>query len=184
VRLAMPTMLSEHEKKVLELNTRKKIFDTVIRSAGSHFREIERRSGLSTGSVKYHLDYLTRHGLIRSEKDRNSLRYFPREFRFEDQTLLSILRQKSARDILLFVLTNKQCNHQQIVQASGLSPSTVSWHVKKLEHAQILHVRRKGRMTFYEISIDEDDIIKLLITYRNSFLDTMVDKVVEMWDIH
>src|SRR3989338_6009320 len=111
----MADFLGEKEEKILELDARKRIYDMVREFAGCHFREIERKSGLSTGSVSYHLGYLARHGLIKEEKEGNAARYFPKEFRPENKKLLSLLRQKSIRSILLFVLTHANCNHEQIV---------------------------------------------------------------------
>ena len=174
--------LDDRDKKVLELDARRKIYDIVRESAGCHFREIERRSNLSTGSVKYHLDYLAKHGLIKQVKEGNNLRYFPRDFSSENKKLMGLLRQKSIRKILVFILLNNNCNHEQIVQFVKLSPSTVSWHLKKLEEANIIGSVRKGRKTFYNIA-NKEEIVKLLITYRASFLDSMVDRVIDMWEL-
>ncbi|MBI2208613.1 winged helix-turn-helix transcriptional regulator [Candidatus Woesearchaeota archaeon] len=173
----------EGKKKVLELDARRKIYDIVRKFAGCHFREIERKSGLSTGSIKYHLSYLTKHGLIKEERDGNNLRYYPNEFGSEDKKLLGLLRQKSIRKIVLFILTHNNCNHKQIVQFVGLSPSTVSWHLKKLEESNIIGFAKKGRKTAYGILIDKGNIINLLITYRESFLDSVVDRVIDMWEL-
>lgn len=178
-----PEFLDEKEKKILELNARKKIYHLVKKFAGCHFREMGRISKLPTGTVKYHLDYLTKHGLISQVKDGNNLRYFPRDFNFENKKLMSLLRRESIRKILLFVLIHNNCNHQQIVDYAKLSPSTVSWHLKKLEESNVIGFRREGRKTYYNILVNKDEIIKLLITYQESFLDSLVDRVVEMWDV-
>lgn len=180
----MPSeFLEEREKKTLELDARRKIYNAVRKFAGCHFREIERKSGLSTGSVKYHLDYLAKKDLIMHEKEGNNIRYFPRDFGSKNKKLMSLLRQKSIRKILLFILTHDNCNHEQIVGYAKLSPSTVSWHLKKLEENKIIGFIKKGRKNFYNILIDKEEIIKLLITYKESFLDSMIDGVIEMWDV-
>ena len=174
--------LDDNEKKVLELDSRRKIYEAVRKFAGSHFREIERKSKLPTGTVKYHLSYLAKNGLIKEEKDGNNIRYFPKEFKPENKKLLGLLRQKPIRDILLFILTHSDCNHEQIVGAVKLSPSTISWHLRKLEENNVIGVVKKGRKTFYNILIDNDKIIKLLTTYQDSFLDSIVDRAIEMWE--
>ena len=178
-----PEYLDDREKKVLELDARKKIYDAVREFAGCHFREIERKSGLSTGSVKYHLDYLAKKELIMHEKEGNNIRYFPRDFSSKNKKLMGLLRQKSIRKILLFILSNNNCNHEQIVKFAKLSPSTVSWHLKKLMEGNIIGFAKKGRKTFYNILIDKEEIIKLLITYKESFLDSMIDGVIDMCDV-
>lgn len=173
--------LDESEKKVLELESRRNIYEIVKKYAGSHFREIERRTGLSTGTVKYHLTYLAKSGLIEEQKDGNNIRYFPKYFDTKNKDILSLLRQKSVRDIILFILTNNNCNHETIVKAVNVSPSTVSWHLKKLQDSNVVGYVKKGRKTYYNILIDKDEIIKLLITYQESFFDSMVDRIVEMF---
>lgn len=180
----MPSeFLDEKEKKILELGDRKKIYDIVREFAGCHFREIERKSKLSTGSTKYHLSYLTKYGLIKEERDGNNLRYYPREFKPENKKLLGLLRQNSIRKILLFILTHKNCTHKQIVESIKLSPSTVSWHLKKLEENNIVSFIKRGKIKNYNILVENNEIVKLLIAYKESFFDALVDGVIEMWDM-
>ena len=174
--------LDEKEKKILELKARRKIYEVVREFAGCHFREIERKSNLSTGLVRYHLSFLAKQGLIKEDKDKNNIRYFPREFKSENKKLLGLLRQKSVREIVLFILAHSDCNHEQIVQTVKVSPSTVSWHLKKLIENNIITNVKTGRKTIYKLLIDEEEIIKLLIIYKESFLDSLVDKTIETWE--
>lgn len=174
----------DEKEKILELDSRKKIYEIVKKFAGCHFREIERKSALSTGSVKYHLNYLVKHSLIKEEKEGSYARYFPIDFRSENKKLLGLLRQRSIRGILLFILTHKNCNHEQISVSVDLAPSTVSWHLKKLEKNNIIGFVKKGRKTYYNMLIGEMEIINLLITYQESFLDSLVDRIIDMWEIN
>ncbi|MFH1404289.1 MAG: winged helix-turn-helix transcriptional regulator [Candidatus Altiarchaeota archaeon] len=177
-----PTFRSEKET-VLELHARKSIYEVVRRYAGSHFREIERKSGLSTGSVSYHLTYLVKKGLITEEKDGNISRYYPKEFKSENTQLLGLLRQERIRKILLFLISHENCNQEDIVEFIGLSASTVSWHLKKLVKNNVVNAIKEGRKTRYHILADKEEIINLLITYKESFLDSLVDRVIEMWEM-
>ena len=174
--------LNENEEKVLELDTRKKIFETARKFAGSHFREIERKTNLPSGTVKYHLSYLVKHGLLKESRDGNITRYFPKEFGTENKILLSLLRQQKVREILLFILTHKGCSHSQIVASCGVSPSTITWHIKKLEKCKVVSIRKEGRHTYYSLAVDNEEIKKLLISYQESFLDSLVDRIIEMWE--
>ena len=140
-------------------------------------------SSIATGSIQYHLNYLARQGLIKVEREGNNLRYFPKEFKQENKKVMGFLRQKSIRNILLFVLTHDNCNHEQIVKFVKLSPSTVSWHLKKLEQENIVGFIKKGRKTFYNLLVDRGEITNLLITYKESFFDAVVDNIVEMWEL-
>ena len=68
--------LNERSERILELEKRREIFDIVRKNSGCHFREIERRSKIAHGTLKYHLGFLARHGLIVEKKDGNNVRYF------------------------------------------------------------------------------------------------------------
>ncbi len=175
--------LNKKKEKILELETRRKIYYLVKKQSGCHFREIERISGIQYGTLKYHLNFLTRHGLIISKKDNNNLRYFPSDFRPENIKPLSLLRQKALRKIILFLMMNESANHEEIARFIHLSPSTVSWHLNKLIKEGIITSEKSGRKNKYKISIDKEEIVKLLIVYKESFFDSLVSKVVEMWEV-
>ena len=166
-------------KNILELPIRRKIYGIVNKYAGCHFREIERKSRLSTGLVKYHLDYLTKHDIIRQEKIGNNVRYFTKDLSDEEKKILSLLRTKNYRGIIICLISNGKSSHKKISDFIGLSPSTVSWHLKRLAKEGVINSSEKG----YVLQIEKNKIIKLLITYRESFLDSLVDRTIEMWDV-
>lgn len=178
-------MTSELNKnKILELETRKKIYNLIKIYAGCHFRDLERKSKFPASSLKYHLNYLAKHELITEKKEGNNLRYFPKEFNPENEMLLGLLRQKSLREILLFILTNKNCSHNDIVKFTNLSPPTITWHLKKLENKGIISSKMNGRNKNYKIIIDENEIMRLLIVYKESFFDSLVNNIVETWNFN
>ena len=174
--------IDEYEKKILELDNRRLIYNIVNKHAGSHFREIERISNLSTGVVKYHLSFLSKNGLILEQKDGKNTRYFPKQITAENKRLLGLLRQETVRKIILFLLIHDNSNHEQIVKSVNVSPSTISWHIKKLTYSHIIRSDKKGRKTHYTIIFNKEEIMKILIIYQESFFDTLVDRVIEMWE--
>ena len=174
---------NKKKEKVLELETRRKVYEIVKKYSGCHFRDIERKSNIPYGTLRYHLNFLVKHGLLIYKKEDNTVRYFPREFQLENIKLLTFLRQTTIRKIILFILTNENCQHKDIIRFVRLSPSTVSWHLNKLVTASIVAPKRVGRKIKYKIATDKKEIIKLLITYKESFLDSLVNKAIEMWEI-
>jgi len=179
----MTSEFSLQKDKILGLDTRKKIYNLVKEHAGCHFRDIERKSNLPASSVKYHLNYLTKHELIQEEKDENKIRYFPREFNTDNKVLLSLLRQRSLRKILIFLLTNKNCSHEEIVRFLKLSPSTVSWHLKKLVEKGFIKSNQIEKRIKYSLLVKNEEVINLLMIYQDSFFDSLVNKTIEMWDV-
>lgn len=172
---------SPAHNKILEIETRKKLYFLVKKLAGSHFRAIQRESGLSVGSVQHHLHYLVKKGMLKESRLHNTVVYFPLDVTSNDAHILSLLRQEPIRKILLFLTIEKKPSQDTIARFVHSSPSTVSWHLKRLHEQRIITPEKKGRHTHYRLTFDEESLIKLLITYQESFLDSLVDRVVEMW---
>ncbi|MFA4855295.1 MAG: winged helix-turn-helix transcriptional regulator [archaeon] len=176
-------MQDEQLNEALALGARNKIFRAISKSPGLHFRELQRRTKIATGSLQYHLDFLLKRHIIKAEKNGKFVRYYSTrgEQLGENQETMALLRQPSLRKIVLYLLTKKRANNERIAAAIGLSPSTVSWHMVKLVQGNLVEKRRVGRKTFFYIK-DADNISALLSTYKKSFLDEMVDSFVEIWD--
>lgn len=176
-------MQDEQLNEALALGARNKIYKTINKSPGLHFRELQRRTKIATGSLQYHLDFLLKRHLIKSEKRGKFVRYYSTrgvQLGADEQTI-GLLRQPSLRKIILFLLTKKRANNEKIAASVGLSPSTVSWHMVKLMQGGLVERRRVGRKTFFYI-VDAENISQLLSSYKKSFLDEMVDSFVEIWD--
>jgi predicted transcriptional regulator len=168
-------------EEALRLDARKKIYEIIKSNPGLHFRELQRRSGLATGALQYHLDYLVKKHLVKTERDSKFLRYFLVRERFDDVKLMSLLRQDSIRGIVVFLMGKRSAVFETIVKNSGLSSSTVSWHLEKLVEFQIVQKYVSGKKTFYKI-VDKDRVASILVGYKESFLDSVVDNFVEVWE--
>ncbi len=165
----------------LALGTRRDIYNLILSHPGLHEREIARKMGISLSTLDYHLHYLEKREIIVSKKDGRYTRYFA-SFKVGNQNkkIIAILRQKTPRSIVLFLLTNPDSIHKDICREVKKSPSTVSFHLKKMVDAGIVEATSLGRETSYTIK-NSDEVIKLLITYRNTFLDGAVDRFIETW---
>jgi predicted transcriptional regulator len=161
---------------------RQVLYTVIAESPGLHFRELQRRTQMATGQLLYHLHWLEEKLVLRKIIDGQYLRYYTLDkIGDNERKVLEFARQKSVRHILLFLIENDYANHESIVKSVGLSPSTVSWHLKKLVKANMLVKVVDGRKSFYYIN-DLDLIKKTLMKYRVSFLDKLVDSFIEMWD--
>jgi predicted transcriptional regulator len=167
-----------------ELDTRKRIFETIRSSPGIHLRELERSLGIAVGSLQYHLHYMQKKNLISAEKDEQFIRYFTRdkELSENDRKVLSFLRKKACRHILITLMENPSLNNKDISLSIGLSPSTVSWHLNKLVASGIVNKTINGRESNFEVK-NPEEIAELIITYKGSFFDRMLDNFIEMWDL-
>lgn len=173
---------NEEQQQALELGTRDKIYRLIKRSPGLHFREIQRRSKLAIGNLQYQLEVLQKIHLIRAEKVGKFVRYYsiigqPIQ---EDSNVLALLRQDSLRKIALFLLTEKKGTNLTIATAIGLSPSTTSWHVNKLIQAGIVEKKNRGKKRYFYL-INPEQITKILVDYKRSFLDELVTSFADTW---
>jgi len=167
----------------LELETRRRIYEQVKKSPGIHFRELERRLKLVVGSLQYHLHYLEKKNLIRAQNDGDYVRYFvnDRSLKENERKILSLLRRSGCRHILIQLLDNPGLNNKELCQAVGLSSTTISWHLNKLIEAGIIEKTKNGRINKFTI-IDPTAVAELLICYKESFLDTLLDSYIKMWN--
>jgi len=165
----------------LALETRRNIYNLILGNPGLHEREIARKMGLSLSTLDYHLHYLEKREMVVSKKDGRYTRYFA-SFKVGtlDKKIIAILRQKTPRSIILFLLTNPDSIHKDICRGVKKSPSTISFHLKKMVNAGIIEATSLGRETAYSVN-NSDEVIKLLISYKNTFLDGAVDRFVETW---
>lgn len=165
-----------------EMDTRRRIYECIIASPGLHFREIQRRLTLATGSLDYHLHFLEKNGMIRKEKMGKFVRYYAytKTWEQEEKDVLAILRQSNIRHILIFLIEKKRANAQQVSTNVGISPSTLSWYLKQLMEKGIIVQTKRGRFRFYRVT-DSAKIVKYLIMHKTSFLDEIVDRFISAW---
>ncbi|MEK6821393.1 MAG: winged helix-turn-helix transcriptional regulator [archaeon] len=176
--------------KALQLDVRKKIYTIIESSPGLHFREIQRRSELAVGSLQYHLDYLGKHHIVRTQKEGKFVRYYSVRGpsvgndagNHLGQQTMAFLRHDSTRKIILFLLTENRANNETIAAHIGLSPSTTSWHLDKLVEAGVVARQREGRKTFFSL-VNAASAKNLLVSFKQSFFDQAVDNFVELAEV-
>ncbi|OYT62576.1 transcriptional regulator [Thermoplasmatales archaeon ex4484_30] len=169
------------KEDTLALDTRRKIYNLILKNPGLHEREIARKLKMSLSTLDYHIHYLEKREIIVSKKDGRYTRYFvSRKIGAQDKRAISLLRQKTPRGIVLFLLLHPKALHKEICDELKKSPSTISFHLKKLIDAGIVDATSIGRGTAYEVK-NAEKIVDILITYKSTFLDDAVDKFIETW---
>ncbi len=167
----------------LDLDVRRRIYDCIVESPGLHFREIQRRTGLATGSLDYHLHFLHKNGIVRTERDKNYVRYYPltKNWTEEEKETLNLLRNDKIRHILVFLIEKKKSTPLKISEATGISLSTLSWYLKQMSQKGVVTQTKKGRFRIYRVR-NPEIIIKYLVEHKSSFLDVVVDRFIETWE--
>jgi len=161
--------------EILENNNRRKIYQVLEKNPGIYLRELQRIVNMPLGTVEYHLDYMTRKKLIFSEAENHHKRYYTKPLDLADKRLLSALRQKRLREIVLIALVNKKIQYQSLAEYFKIPHSTLSLYLKCLVEKNILVRERIGYKSLYRVR-DEEAVAKVLIAYKSSLSDKLVDK--------
>lgn len=171
----------DNEEDVLDLETRKNIFEYVEMNPGVHFSRAKRDLDMETGLLQHHLDTLEEYDVLMSEDHQGKRRLFvAEELSDEEREILSSLRYETTRHILLFLIQEETARNGSIAEELCVAPATVSWHLSRLVEEGIISKVRDGRTTRYTVT-DEELTMQLLVRYQESFVDRAVDNVLDFW---
>jgi len=93
-------------EKILELETRRQIYNIILKYPGLHLRELSRKINISFSSLRYHLNYLEKYGYVVTKTDKRFKRFFAsKKVSIRDKIWLNILRQEVPRKIVLLLIT-------------------------------------------------------------------------------
>jgi predicted transcriptional regulator len=173
-----------YKDEILENENRRKIYRVITSNPGIHLRELQRVLNMPLSTVDYHLGYMVKKDIILRDHNQGIIRYFAKPFDETEKRIVSALRQKRMRDIVFVVLRHHKSRYTQLLDQLQLPRSTLAFYLKYLVEHGILIRERVGTEHIYRL-IDEDRVAKILITYRTSFVDKVVDKVMNTWlDTH
>lgn len=143
---------SRHENLV-----RNDLVDLIAINPGINLTTIRNELQLSQGAVSYHLQRLEKVGMIYSQKGIKERRYYPASMGYrkvEDQSAQDEIRTILSNPTTQAIVENLRGGERtqnQIVKEIGVTPSTVHWHMERLEHAGLIRKRREGRTVVYSL---------------------------------
>ena len=108
--------------ELLELETRRKIYELVSRNPGLHLSKIAKLLKMRISLVEYHLLFLEKHHAIRGIKESGYTRYYIEGvIGTSDKKFLSLLRQEIPLRVVLFLLKNDNSQHKEIIKNVDVS---------------------------------------------------------------
>jgi len=128
-------------ENVLDTDVRKNLYQYIDDYPGSHLREIARELDLKPSNAAWHLRKLEQTNLIRSRAIGGKRVYYLVEGGIESRREAiaeSVLKNKNARDIMLYLQGNPGRHLLEIANALGLNHHTVKWHIKKMYMAELV----------------------------------------------
>jgi DNA-binding transcriptional ArsR family regulator len=163
------------------IENKKKLVSHIKLNPGSHLRGISRDLNMSLGTVRYHLSFLEKMGIIISRDEGNLKVFFLSDDEgYRKRNIFPLLQQKRFRDIISILLIAPGITPTDLSSRLGLNPSTLSKYLMILERREIIKSTRDGRWKHYSL-VDERRVLNFLMTYKGSFLDKLVDNVLEIY---
>jgi len=166
---------------MLQPETRQRVYSFIESTPGAHLREIGRRLDMSLGHLRYHLRILEKRDLIISIRNGFYRRYFvKKDFDIGLAGIFFALRQRNTRRIVLHLLNNPGSTHKDLMRVFDFPSSTLSLYLDNLVRKGVIQRVRDGRQNRYYV-VDEQNVIKVLKTYKESFIDRLVDRALEIY---
>ncbi len=169
------------KEKVLDLEVRQRIVRCVSENPGLHLRALAERLDLPVSTMEYHCYQLVKTDHLVTRETGGFKAFYPAEgMDRRDKDILYLVRQEGPRRVAAHLLLHPGSTPKELKEATGLSGPTLSFHLKKLKAADLLHEEPAGR-TKHLTLLDEERVANVLVTYRTSFLDDVVDAFAGTW---
>jgi DNA-binding transcriptional ArsR family regulator len=123
---------------------------------------------------------MVRKKVIFKERTSHYARFYVRHLDDKDKKVLVSLRQRRLREIVLIVLRKEKIKYSDLLDSLKIPPSTLSFYLKYLIEKKILSRDKIGYENIYFIK-EKERISRVLLTYKASFLDKLVDKAMGTW---
>ena len=91
-------------ENILQLETRREIYNFILKYPGLHLRELTRRTNISIGGLRYHLDFLKKQEIVTTKSDKRYTRYYAsKNVGKDDKKILNLLQQKIPCKIVIML---------------------------------------------------------------------------------
>lgn len=164
------------------------ILEYISKNPGCHLRKIRENLKISMGSLQYHLFRLEKRDKIGSLKHGIYKSYFPAGvFQEQEMNVMRILNQSTTREILFFIIDQKNPTQTQITQKLKIRSPSIHWHLRRLLNLNIIHEVRDGRFKRYSIdtnSIGHTQIMILIKKYYNTIWQDWSEGLADMLTLY
>jgi DNA-binding MarR family transcriptional regulator len=170
-----------HRSKEEGDTTTDRILKYIQDNPGCHLRQIKGELRLAMGTVQYQLDRLEKAGKIRSKRRGLYKYYFSVGVLDNEEDILEVLTQETAREILMFIIERGNPTQTEISSMIKISSPSVNWHIKRLTELGLINQKISGKYKRYHLLKDSKLVIALLRSYYPSLWDQWSNRLVEMF---
>lgn len=145
------------------------ILKQIGETPGIRYRQLLRLTGLSNGTLEYHLRILEKTRKVRVDiSDGKRGRYYPVDILENETNIVGFIRNNVSRQIITFILEHELCTFGEILQHIKKAQSTLSWHLKRLSNAAIISVTYGKEYHLYQV-LNYKFVQEILYKYGGSF---------------
>jgi predicted transcriptional regulator len=146
----------------LNLEKRRAIYNFILDNPGIHQREISQKMNIPRTTLKYHLSFLKKCGLIALVDEKNFSRYFVLdEVKKKDRQWFKLIRQDTRRKMLLIFILFYGVSRMDLSRELEMTPSTIDFHLKKLLKAGVIEpAKLNDEGIIFDMKWEEPNIIK------------------------
>ena len=165
----------------VEYSNRVRILNFIKANPGTHLRKIKQELNLAMGVIQYHLYRLEREQVIVSARHGLYKRFYAeKRLRTEDRDILNLLSQETERDLVLFLIRNPLASQKELSDFARISPSSTSWHMKRLSLAGIVSGRRENGSVYFAVTADQTRILTLLQNYHPRIWEKWAERLADL----
>jgi predicted transcriptional regulator len=166
-------------------DTAERILQFIQNNPGCYLRRIKEMIQISQGTVQYHTDRLEKMGKITSTRSGLYKHYFPvGVFEKNEKEILQTLGQETARQILMFIVERQAPTQTDIVKNTGLSPSSVNWHMRRLIDLRLVREIKEGKHRIYQLEdrkATSKYITALMRNYYPAIWEKWSDRLIDIF---
>jgi len=142
------------KSEVLNQDVRARIVGYVRDHPGVHLHGLADGLGIRMGTLRYHLQVLERARAMAIRRDGVNVRFFEGGDGHTEveRRALSHLYHDTPRRILAELCLRTTATRPELASALGVAPSTVSWHLRRLEEDRVVAGDRAGRVVRYRLA--------------------------------
>jgi predicted transcriptional regulator len=162
--------------------TRDSIAVQIRRNPGIHFNELVRSLDLAPGQVQYHLRKLTRSDEVVEESLYGRTHYYTTEYGAWERSALAVLRRETARDVLLYLMTNGRSAPGPVADEVEVARSTLEWHLDHLVEQDLVEKERDDRGRVELVLRHPEETARMLRLVDPSIADRLLDRFTRLVD--
>jgi len=145
--LFVPLYTKLRKDQVLDHYSRGRVYQFIEMNPGEHFNSIKRALDLNIGTATYHLEVLSRSGLVTSRQDGIYKRFYPTNVPIPPSNGggISEVQQR----VLTVIKDTPGIRQKEIARLFGIRQSTLNYQVTRLEEKGLISAEKRGRSVHY-----------------------------------